>query len=63
MIADVDRAQSATTSLPMDLHRLVTVDTNGVLQTPHGDAKPNTGKSIIDVEAIVVVAEEEQHRR
>ena len=32
--------------------RPVTIDATGVLQTPHGDVKPNVGKSIPDVEAI-----------
>lgn len=32
--------------------RPVTVDATGILQTPHGEVRPNVGKSIPDVEAI-----------
>jgi len=30
----------------------VTIDANGILETPHGDVKPNVGKTIPDVEAM-----------
>ena len=32
--------------------RPVTIDANGVLQTPDGEVRPNVGKSITDIEAI-----------
>jgi len=32
--------------------RPVTLDVNGVLRTPHGDVKPNVGKSVPDVEDV-----------